>query len=485
MGLVVVRDHSQVVWTASFPNDNPALMLDKQPSLITRWMITPLEIIALVMVTALVAGGLFFSIEDALQLEQTLNLNLTQTVILTQGIVNLQREVQLTHNEVTRLLGELDDPPKPISRFDFVKIQVNNLATQVELPEIRFIFANEDLALVREIEKSSAGVEQLISTWQEASPQEERNTALRALDAELTVMETTIKQLIDRQAITQREAITQTRDSLRTSQRTSLLAGSVLVLMTVALALVIRGGLTSRLDRAVESDRLKSQLLTSVSHELRTPLNAIKGYAQLLNEEAYGSITPEQQTTFQRILINTTQLQGMVNNLLDRAQIEQGKVTLQKSVFAPADLIETTHAALNILAKTKGLALTSEVTPDVPAMLTGDLLRLQQILFNLTSNALKFTESGTVQARIFRPDESHWAMQVIDTGIGIPNEAQVDVFRSFWQVDSSATRQYRGSGLGLSIVKQLAELMEGEVTLTSQPGIGSTFTVIFPMESKE
>jgi len=460
-------------------------MVDKQPSLITRWMITPLEIIALVMVIALVAGGLFFSIEDALQLEQTLNLNLTQTVILTQGIVNLQREVQLTHNEVTRLLGKLDDPPKPITRFGFIKIQVNNLAIQAESPEIRFIFANEDLALVQEIEKSSAGVEQLISRWREAGTQEERNTALRALDAELTVMETTIKQLIDRQATTQREAITQTRDSLSTSQRTSLLAGSVLMLMTVALALVIRGGLSSRLDRAVEADRLKSQLLTSVSHELRTPLNAIKGYAQLLNEEAYGSITPEQQTTFQRILINTTQLQGMVNNLLDRAQIEQGKVTLQKSPFAPADLIETTHAALNILAKTKGLALTSEITPDVPATLTGDLLRLQQILFNLTSNALKFTESGTVQARIFRPDPSHWALQVIDTGIGIPSEAQVDVFKSFWQVDSSATRQYRGSGLGLSIVKQLAELMEGEVTLASRPGIGSTFTVIFPMESKE
>jgi len=448
-------------------------------------MITPLEIIALVVVIALVAGGLFFSIEDALQLEQTLNLNLTQTVILSQGIVNLQREVQLTHNEVTRLLGKLDDPPKPITRFGFIKIQVNNLAIQAASSDIKFIFANEDLALVQEIEKSSAGVEQLIGTWREAGTEEERNTALSTLDAELTLMETTIKQLIDRQAITQREAITQTRDSLSTSQRTSLLAGSVLVLMTVALALVIRGGLSSRLDRAVEADRLKSQLLTSVSHELRTPLNAIKGYAQLLNEEAYGSITPEQQTTFQRILINTTQLQGMVNNLLDRAQIEQGKVTLQESLFAPADLIETTHSALNILAKTKGLALTSEITPDVPATLTGDVLRLQQILFNLTSNALKFTESGTVQARIFRPDASHWAMQVIDTGIGIPGEAQVDVFKSFWQVDSSATRQYRGSGLGLSIVKQLAELMEGEITLTSQPGTGSTFTVIFPMESKK
>ena len=85
------------------------------------------------------------------------------------------------------------------------------------------------------------------------------------------------------------------------------------------------------------------------------------------------------------------------------------------------------------------------------------MLRLQQILFNLTSNAIKFTEHGSVQARIFLPDASHWALQVSDTGIGIPAEAQADVFKSFWQVDSSATRQYRGSGLGLSIVKELAE----------------------------
>jgi len=459
-------------------------MPDKQPSLISRWMITPLEIMAIVVVIALVAGGLFVSVQDALRLEQTLNLNLTQTVILSQGIVNLQREVQLTHSEVTRLLGKLDDPPKPITRFDFVKIQVNNLAIQVDSPEINFIFASEDLALVQQIEKSSANIEQLITKWQETGTDAEHITALRDLDAELTVMEIRIKQLIDRQAITQRDAITQTRDSLRASQRTALLAGSVLVLMTVALAVVVRGGLSSRLERAVEADRLKSQLLTSVSHELRTPLSAIKGYAQLLNEEAYGSTTNEQRTTFERILINTTQLQGMVNNLLDRAQIEQGKVTLKKSPFAPADLIETSYSALNILAKTKGLELTSEITPDVPATLLGDVLRLQQILFNLTSNAIKFTESGSVHARIFLPDASHWALQVTDTGIGISSEVQADVFKAFWQVDSSATRQYRGSGLGLSIVKELAELMDGMVTLTSQPDKGSIFTVIFPLEAQ-
>ena len=271
---------------------------------------------------------------------------------------------------------------------------------------------------------------------------------------------------------------------MRISQRTALLAGSGLLLLTIAFAFVLRAGISARLRQVVEADRLKGLLLSNVSHELRTPLTAIRGYTELLSDEAYGPINKEQKTTFQRMLINTTQLQGMVNNLLDRAQIEQGKITLRNSQFAPAALIESTHSALNILARTKGLELTSEITPDVPATLMGDVLRLQQILFNLTSNALKFTEHGSVQARIFLPDASHWALQVSDTGIGIPAEAQADVFKSFWQADSSATRQYRGSGLGLSIVKELADLMGSEITLTSLPGKGSTFTVIFPMESR-
>src|ERR1043165_5829378 len=117
-------------------------MVHKQLSFPTRWMISPQEIIVIAAVIILIIGGLFFSVQDALRLEQTLNLNLTQTIVLTQGIVNLQREVQLTHNEVARLLGKLDNPPKPITRYDFVKIQVNNLALQVDSPEIKFIFTD-------------------------------------------------------------------------------------------------------------------------------------------------------------------------------------------------------------------------------------------------------------------------------------------------------------------------------------------------------
>jgi signal transduction histidine kinase len=448
-------------------------------------MITPAEAIAVVAVLLLTAGGLFVSIQDAVQLAQTLNLDLRQTVIVTQGIVNLQREVQLTHNEVTRLLGGLDNPPKPITRFDFVEVQVNNLANEAEQPNIKYAFSNEDLQIVEDIELERDNAKELITRWEQGGTAEEQTARLKALDNQMTMMEATIKLLIDRQSTAQREAIIQTRDSLQSSQHTSLIAISVLLLTTIVLVVVVRRALGSRLERAIEADQIKSQLLASVSHELRTPLAAISGYSQLLSENAYGALNEKQHNTMQRILINTAQLQGMVNNLLDRAQIEQGKITLRNAAFAPADLIETASSALNILARSKNLELTSEITSDVPSTLTGDKLRLQQILFNLISNALKFTESGSVRIKIFLPDSNHWALQVSDTGIGIPAEAQTNIFESFWQADSSATRQYRGSGLGLSIVKELTDLMGGTIALESQPLKGSTFTITFPMEPKQ
>ena len=450
----------------------------------TRWMISPVEMIAIVVIILITSGGIFASVEDAIQLEQAINLNLSEAVIVNQGIVNLQREVLLTHAQVLREMGNLNGPPQPISRFVFAQIQITNLVSETNVPTVKYIFKQDDLALIRYLEVGAPVIDLLIKNLEKADTAEKRLAALTTLDDRLTTMEAQIKQLIDLHAQKQRDAIITTRNSLRVSQTTSVVSGIVLLLMALVLALVVRRSLISRLDQAVEADRLKSQLLTSVSHELRTPINAIQGYSQLLVEDAYGEMTSEQKTTIQRVQLNTTQLQGMVNNLLDRAQLEQGRLALRNAPFSPADFLETTHSALSILASSKGLELTSEIAPDVPAMINGDVLRLQQILFNLTSNALKFTEKGSVHAKIFLPDATHWALAVSDTGIGIAPEAQANVFAAFWQVDSSATRKYRGSGLGLSIVKQLAELMGATVTLTSELGKGTTFTVTFPLEVK-
>ncbi len=439
----------------------------------------------IVAVIILTVGGIFASVQDAIQLEEAINHNLTETLIVSQGIVNMQREILLTRAEVMRLRGKLDDPPRPISRLVFAEIQITNLVGETKSPTARYIFKHDDLVLIRYLEVGIGTAKTLVNNFEKAGTEQERLTILATLDEKLSETESQIKQLIDLQATKQRVEITNTRDSLKLSQNTSVTAGVVLLLMGLALAFVARRGLISRLRQAEEADRLKSQLLTSVSHELRTPINAIQGYSQLLVEDAYGPMTGEQQGTIRRILLNTTQLQGMVNNLLDRAQIEQGKLVLRNAPFAPADLIETTHSALGILATTKGLGLTSEIASNVPEKIVGDILRLQQILFNLTSNALKFTEKGSVHARIFLPDAAHWALEVTDTGIGIPLEAQTRIFAPFWQVDSSATREYRGSGLGLSIVKQLSDLMEATINLTSRPGAGSTFTIVFPLEIAE
>src|SRR5258706_3701677 len=154
-------------------------MTDKKPLLANRWMLTPIEIIAIVVVVVLTIGGIFVSVQDALQLERALNLNLTQTIILNQGIVNLQRDVQLTHNEVTRLLGGLDNPPKPITRFDFVEIQVNNLETEVDSPARTYALTADDVALVQQIVDQTAIIEPLITTWEQLGSRTQQTAALK------------------------------------------------------------------------------------------------------------------------------------------------------------------------------------------------------------------------------------------------------------------------------------------------------------------
>ncbi len=236
-------------------------------------------------------------------------------------------------------------------------------------------------------------------------------------------------------------------------------------------------------DQALEASRLKTQLLANVSHDLRTPLNAILGYTEMLQVGIYGQLSPSQREAIAEIIDSTGQLLNFVNNLLNQAQIESGKIVLRSTPFTPIDLLETA-TAIHILAEAKDITLAFHVAPGVPSPLYGDIHWLRQILLNLVGNAIKFTEpGGTVNASICRPDERHWALQVADTGCGIPAEAQDYIFEVFRQVDGTATRLHGGSGVGLAIVKQLATLMGGNVSLSSQVGQGSTFTVHLPLNS--
>jgi PAS domain S-box-containing protein len=235
-------------------------------------------------------------------------------------------------------------------------------------------------------------------------------------------------------------------------------------------------------EQVLEASRLKSQLLANVSHDLRSPLGSILGYTEMLQAGVYGSLAEQQYTALTEVIDSTEQLLNFVNNLLGQAQIESGKVVLNVRPFAPVDLLEAIQSTVKALAQAKGLEVISKVAPDMPTNLSGDLYWLRQILVNLVSNAAKFTDQGTVKVQIYQSDENYWAIKVSDTGCGIPAEAQSYIFEPFRQVEEVATRkQHTGSGLGLSIVKQLTAFMGGRVTLTSEVGQGSTFTVLLPL----
>ncbi len=237
--------------------------------------------------------------------------------------------------------------------------------------------------------------------------------------------------------------------------------------------------------REAEIEKMKNSFLAIVSHELRTPLNAIIGYAEMLKELILGPINENQARASDRIMSNTQRLLSIVSDLLDQAQIEAGKMTIKMRPFSPSELLENVHAIMDKAAADKGLSLTSSIDPELPQSLNGDLARLQQILVNLTNNAIKFTDSGSVQIRLKRLDPKNWALEVLDTGRGIAENEIPKIFETFQQVGSAATREHGGFGLGLSIVKQLAGLMGGNVTVKSQEGVGSTFTITLPLISNE
>jgi PAS domain S-box-containing protein len=230
-----------------------------------------------------------------------------------------------------------------------------------------------------------------------------------------------------------------------------------------------------------EVERMKNTFLAIVSHELRTPLNAILGYAEMLKEAIYGPVSEKQARASERIMSNSHRLLDIVSDLLDQAQMEAGKLSLHTHPFRPADLIENVHSVMDKITADKKLALTSELDPGLPEFIMGDIARLQQILVNLINNAVKFTERGSIHVSILHPEKECWTIKVQDTGIGIPEDELPTIFEAFRQVDSTATRKHGGFGLGLSIVKQLTELMDGDIRVESKLGVGSTFAITLPL----
>jgi signal transduction histidine kinase len=235
-------------------------------------------------------------------------------------------------------------------------------------------------------------------------------------------------------------------------------------------------------QEAQEANEFKSRLIGRISHELRTPLAAIYGLTEMLLYGAWGELSQGQRDTSQKILQHAQNLEILIAELLQQSQFTASKIKLNLVSFTPQSLVERAYTSFEPLAHSKGLSLTIAVADDLPAMLHGDVIKIEQILSSLLSNAVKFTEAGGVTLRLYRADANYWAISVSDTGIGIIEVVQKRLFEPFRQGDESATREYGGMGLGLALVKQLTLLMRGEVTVESEIGCGSTFTVTLPFE---
>jgi signal transduction histidine kinase/CheY-like chemotaxis protein len=229
-------------------------------------------------------------------------------------------------------------------------------------------------------------------------------------------------------------------------------------------------------NQAEDATRAKSDFLANMSHEIRTPMNAVIGMAHLALKT---DLSPKQHDYLKKIDVSAKSLLGIINDILDFSKIEAGKLTMESVDFQLEDTLDNISTLVGIKTQEKGLELLFKTDTSVPAALIGDPLRLGQVLINLTNNAVKFTDSGeiVVSTELIRKDDNQVTLKfsVEDTGIGMTAEQAARLFQPFAQADSSTTRKYGGTGLGLTISKRLAEMMGGEIWVESEPGRGSTF----------
>ncbi len=252
----------------------------------------------------------------------------------------------------------------------------------------------------------------------------------------------------------------------------------------------------SRLERAVarleELDRLKSNFLATMSHELRTPLTSVIGYAEMMAEGLAGPITQEQRDYLATILSKADQLLGMITSVLDVAALESGPLALERSQLSLAELVASEIATFTSQAGKRGIAIQLEARGDTSVV--GDKKKIRQVVASLLSNAVKFTpDRGHVGVAVrpgpLSPQEADAAraiqLVVSDYGIGIPRDLVAKIFEPFFQVDSSSTRAFGGTGLGLTLAKAYVEAHGGRIWVDTSPGQGSTFVATFPLRLEE
>jgi len=238
--------------------------------------------------------------------------------------------------------------------------------------------------------------------------------------------------------------------------------------------------LQERAEELQRSSKYKSEFLANMSHELRTPLNSSLILSKLLAENPQQNLTEEQVKFAESIYSAGNDLLNLINDILDISKVEAGKLEVRPENTSVARLVEGLRDMFTPLAAEKGLSFEVQVLPDAPAMLFTDRQRLEQVIKNLLSNALKFTEQGGVTLSVAGQPDSGIAFMVRDTGIGIAADQQQSIFEAFRQADGTTNRRYGGTGLGLSISRDLATLLGGSISVSSEPGQGSVFTLVMP-----
>lgn len=248
--------------------------------------------------------------------------------------------------------------------------------------------------------------------------------------------------------------------------------------------LALYAELDNQAEQLRQASELKSRFLSYMSHEFRTPLGSILSMTRLLGDELDGPLTPEQHKQLSFVSTAARDLSDMVDDLLDLAKIEAGRITISPAWFELMDLFSALRGMFRPIVDATEADLIFEAPEGMPRLYTDDK-KLAQILRNFISNALKFTPRGEVRVSARMEGDDHVRFAVSDTGIGIPDELQNVLFEDFAQIDSPLQKRLRGTGLGLSLCRQVAHLLGGEVGLESKAGVGSEFHVVLPLTLTE